>query len=437
MDRISERINPLGPIRGVFYGWWLVGLGAIIFALNTVSVVHGVTVWNPVLKGHFAWSTAKVTWGFSLTRLEGTISGPLSGYLIEKFGPRRMVLIGLLVQGSGLVLFSRIHNLWEFYLAFLIMNLGVGLGAWLPVMTLLNNWFVRWRATAIALAMEGMAIGGIVLVPTLAWAIDPDQPDRFGWRTTALVLGLFTYVLAVPISRLIRDRPEDFGQRPDGRPPAPVAVGSPESYRPTATESSYTWQEAIRTRTFWLINLGHAAVSIVVITMTVHLGLMLDDRGFSLQTVGWIVSTYLGVSAVFTLVGGYAGDRIPIRLAIFGFSAMQSVALLVLVLFESEPMAFLFAVLFGIGLGGRLPLTIAIRGVYFGRKSFASITGLSMIPMNVMLLAAPLFAAYMFDITGKYGVSFLTIAAVCFLGSCLFLLVGNPEPPPPPSRGTR
>ena len=230
---------------------------------------------------------------------------------------------------------------------------------------------------------------------------------------------------------------EDFGQRPDGRPPAPVAVGSPESYRPTATESSYTWQEAIRTRTFWLINLGHAAVSIVVITMTVHLGLMLDDRGFSLQTVGWIVSTYLGVSAVFTLVGGYAGDRIPIRLAIFGFSAMQSVALLVLVLFESEPMAFLFAVLFGIGLGGRLPLTIAIRGVYFGRKSFASITGLSMIPMNVMLLAAPLFAAYMFDITGKYGVSFLTIAAVCFLGSCLFLLVGNPEPPPPPSRGTR
>ena len=378
-----------------------------------------------------------MTWGFSLTRVEGTISGPLSGYLISKFGSRRMVLVGLVVQGTGLILFSRIQNLWEFYLAFLVMNLGAGLGTWLPVMTLLNNWFIRWRATATGLAMEGMAVGGMVLVPALAWAIDPDQPDRFGWRTTAFVLGLFSFALALPISRLIRERPEDYGQHPDGRPPAPVAASSPSPQRPTAAEPSYTWQEAIRTRTFWLISLGHAAVSVVVMTTTVHLGLMLDDRGFSLQTVGWIVSTYLGVSAVFTLMGGYVGDRVSIRLAIFGFSALQSVALLVLILFESEPVAFLFAIILGIGVGGRLPLTMAIRSVYFGRRSFASITGISMIPMNALLLAAPLFAAYMFDITGEYGMSFLVVAAVSLLGSALFLLLGNPDPRPSPPRVTR
>ena len=290
---------------------------------------------------------------------------------------------------------------------------------------------------AMALAMEGVAVGGIVLVPALAWAIDPDQPDRFGWRTTAAAVGVLTIILALPISRLIRNRPEDYGQHPDGRPPAPVSTSSLEAQRPTTTEPSYTWQQAIRTREFWFISIGHASSAMVISVVTVHLGLLLDDRGFSLQTVGWIVSAVWVAGAVFTLVGGYVGDRLPIRLTLFGFSAMQSVALVVLVLFQSEPMAFLFAVLLGIGFGGRVPLAIAIRGVYFGRRAFASITGISMIPMNVMLLGAPLFAAYMFDITGKYGVSFITIAAVCLLGSSMLLLLGDPKPMPSPPRSTR
>ena len=123
--------------------------------------------------------------------------------------------------------------------------------------------------------------------------------------------------------------------------------------------------------------MGHACSSIVIVTITVHLGPMLDDRGFSLQTVGWVVGAYTGVAAIFTLIGGYVGDRLPIRLALFGFSAVQSGAVLVLMLADSQPMVYLFAVLMGIGFGGRNPLTTAIRGVYFGRKAFASITGIS------------------------------------------------------------
>jgi MFS family permease len=166
----------------------------------------------------------------------------------------------------------------------------------------------------------------------------------------------------------------------------------------------------------------------------VHLGLLLDDRGFSLGTISAVVATYTAVNAIFILVGGYLGDRIPIKLVACGFSAFQSVAVVVLILAHSLPMLFLFAVLLGIGFGGRTPVTTAIRGVYFGRKAFAAITGISMVPMNILLFSAPLFAGYMRDITGKYDVAFITIAVVCLLGSSLFLMLGKPRVPAPRTR---
>ena len=116
----------------------------------------------------------------------------------------------------------------------------------------------------------------------------------------------------------------------------------------------------------------------------------------------------------------------PIRLAIFGFSSVQTLALAVLLLWDSLYMAYLFAVLMGVGFGGRTPLTTAIRGVYFGRKAFASITGISMIPMNILLLAAPLYAGIAFDRTGSYFLPFATIAIVNLVGSGMFLLLGSP-----------
>ena len=266
----------------------------------------------------------------------------------------------------------------------------------------------------------------MVLVPVLAFAIDPDVPGRPGWRLTALAIGVFLVVVAIPVSRLVRNAPEPYGQFPDGEPAARPSQAS-ASASGANEEPDYTWQEAVRTKTFWLITMGHACSSIVIVTVTVHLGPMLSDQGFSLQTVGWVVGAYTGVAAVFTLVGGYVGDRLPIRLALFGFSAIQSGAVVVLMLADSLWMVYLFAVLMGLGFGGRNPLTTAIRGVYFGRKAFASITGMSMIPMNVMLLAAPLFAGIMFDATQSYFIPMAAIAVISLSGSTLFLFLGPPE----------
>ena len=427
-----ELTGPLGRVRRVFYGWWLVGIAAFVLAVGIVPFSQSMPAWFVVLKADFpSWSRGQMSWAFALTRIEGGLLGPVEGMLIDRLGSRRMVLIGMTLVGCGLLIFSQINELWHLYFAYLVMSLGVGLGIWLPMITALNNWFIRRRAVAMGLAIQGWFIGAILLVPALAWAIDPDA-DRIGWRATAAGIGVTIILLALPISRLVRNRPEDYGQRADGDivTPAPATLEWAETRQSGLDEGDFTWREAIRTRPFWMISLGHACLGCVMVTITVHMGLMLQDRGFSLQMIAWVVAAQQFVSAIFTLVGGYIGDRVPIRVATFGFATLQSVAVIVLLLAQNAPTAFLFAVILGIGFGGRSPLTAAIRGVYFGRRDFASITGISMIPQNVLLFAAPLFAGYMFDATQSYAVPFVTVAVLNLLGSCLFLLMGDPTPAP-------
>lgn len=367
-----------------------------------------------------------------------------------------MIFIGLMILGVGFLLFASVQNLWMFYAAFLVMALGQGLGSWLPLMTTINNWFSRRRATAMGWSNVGGRLGALLLVPAIAWAIDPTQ-DRLGWQMTALILGIVTLVVAFPLTRLIRNRPQDYGQRPDGDSPEPVPAtaampeasgavseGS-EALAPAATaprerprpsgprrsagqdEPDLTAAQALRTPAFWLISFGHGFTSMVILAIMTHLGLLLKDKGFDVQTTGWIIVVYTATAMVFQLVGGYVGDRWPKNIALFIFTTIQAAAVVVLTLSSTLFMFYLYAVLFGIGFGGRNPLTTAIRGEYFGRASFGRILGLSTVPMNVLLLIGSPMAGYMKDVQDSYDMAFLILAGFNFLGGVLFLFARKPR----------
>ena len=437
MILVNDLIKPLRRVRGMYYGWWLVGLAAVVMSLAIVPFFYGMPIWFVALEHEFKWSRFKLTSAMSLTRIEGSIMGPISGYLLDKVGPRIMVLIGLLIMGSGFVLFSMVRELWHYYAAFIVMSVGTGLGTWLAMMTVMNSWFVRRRATAMSLVSVGFHLGAAALVPVLAWSVgglDPNNADRFidnfGWRDTARGIGFLIIILAFPISRIVRNRPEDHGLRPDGDRPtqAPEAVGQARKPQANPDEPAFTWQQAIRTRTFWLVSIGHGCTSVVIVTLMTQLGPMLTDQGFSLRMVGWVISAYTFVGIVFTFVGGYVGDRWSIRLAIFGFCTIQSLAVIVLLLTNgSTIMVFIFVALLGISMG-RAGMSTAIVGVYFGRRVFASIMGIGQLPMNVLMFVLPPFAAYMFDTTGSYTVPFSILAVISFIGSVLYLLLGEPNP---------
>ena len=409
----------------MFYGWIIVGLALLANGMSSGPVWSGVGVWIKALELHFGWSRAQLTGAFSMAQLEGSIIGPLMGYLIDRLGPRRMVLMGLIITGLGFLLFSRTNNIFIFYLSYGMIMLGTAAGTWLPYMSVVNRWFVRKRAMGMAIAGLGSPLGGLALVPILAWAV---TPGSHGWSVTAQWIGVVFLCVAWPMSQLIRVRPEDYGLRPDGDPTVQVAS---EAVRPARRAVSpdqlqFTGRQAIRTHAFWLITFGHAFSSILFATLTVHLVPMLTDRGLSLQAAANMFSLVMGVAAIFQLIGGYAGDRLPKNTLIAFFGFIQAGGFLMAVLVDSFPMAVLFAITFGAGFGGRNPLTTAIRGDYFGEKAFATITGISSAPMYALMLAAPLFAAFMFDATRSYTISFLVIGGLGVMSGVLFLMAKKP-----------
>lgn len=426
-------INPIAWVRKVYYGWWLAAIGGFVMIITSVPIFHAMTVWAVAMEAHFGWSRTQLGFALSLTRVEGSISGPIAGYLTDRFGSRIMVFTGLLILAAGFFLFSQVQNLWMFYLAFFVMSLGNGQSGWLPMMTLMNNWFSRRRSTAMAMAMTGMGLGALVLVPAIAWAVDPDE-DRLGWRLTAGVLGIVVVASAVIIPKLIRNRPQDYGLLPDGDPPGAGAGETASIARARAarraTEPEFTTAQALKTPSFWFITFGHGFGSMVILGIFSHLGLlMVEDLGFSVQQTAWIVTAYTAVSMVFQMVGGFVGDRIPKNVALFIFTALQGGAIVLLATASSLFDFYLFAVLFGIGFGGRNPLTTAIRGEYFGRASFGKILGISTVPMNVLLLISSPLAGYMRDVQGSYESAFITLAILNFIGAGLFLISKKPKLP--------
>ena len=429
MTQAGQRLRPPQRIRGVFYGWRLVVIAGCVSCISSVPLFHALSVWSVALERHFGWSRTELSIAFVFTRVEEGVMGPVEGYLTDRLGSRRMVLMGMLVLGSGFLLYGRVQNLWMFYSVFIVMAVGHGLTGWIPMMTALNNWFNRQRGKAMGWASTGQRIGALFLVPAIAWSIDPDA-DRFGWRMTATAIGVFILIIALPISATIRNRPEDYGQLPDGdlATPPPLAAGSGgASPQPLGVEESdFTVRQAIRTPAFWLISWGHAFNSILITTVIFHLALMLTDQGVSLQTAAWVIAVYTATAMVFQVVGGYIGDRVPKNVTIFAFSTILSGSVLSITLAHSVPMAFLFAVTFGIGFGGRSAVTVAIRGDYFGRKAFAKILGVSQLPVNICLLAGPLLAGIYRDHWGSYSVPFNIFAVFCLLGGILFLMAKKP-----------
>ena len=395
--------------------------------ISTVPLFHAMSVWAVALEREFGWNRTQLGFALTFTRVEGGLMGPIEGYLTDKVGTRRMVFIGMIILGGAFIFFAQVQNLWMFYLAYIFMAVGQGLGSWIPLMTMLNRWFHRRRAMALGWSNMGSRLGALVLVPLIAWSIDPDQ-DRLGWRMTATILGVFMIVVAGPISRLIHNQPQDIGLLPDGDKPATQpAANAGESHAASSYEADFTASEALRTPAFWLIAFGHGFTSMVILAIMAHLGLLMVDKGYQVQDAAFVVSVYTAVAMGFQLVGGYVGGKVPIRLALAFFTSLQAMGVVVLVFADSLPSIYAFAVLFGAGFGGRNPLTVAIRGEYFGSASFGKILGFSTVPMNLLLLIAAPLVGWMRDIQGDYTDAFLVMVVTNLAGAACFLLAKRPQ----------
>ncbi|MXX52446.1 MAG: MFS transporter [Dehalococcoidia bacterium] len=411
--------------RNIFYGWYLVGVSSFVLMLMSTTVFQGVGTFFVALERNFGWSRTTLSGAFALSRAEGALLGPIEGFLVDRLGTRRMVVIGYFIMGLGFIFYSQIQEVWQFYVAYLAISLGSGVGGWIAIVTLINNWFSRRRAFAMSLAVSGVQLGGL-LVPLMAWGVETHD-----FRMTSLGIGVVLILVAVPASRIMRNTPEDMGLLPDGA--AAPRAGRPTSESPSEEVFDMTPRQALRTVAFWVIAVARLTSVVSIITLSVHLIPKLTDSGISLITANFILTLYTIVAFFSGFVAGYLADRTSKTLVLFVCMLMQALAMGILAVTDTLPMAIVFAVLWGAGFGGRVPLLTAIIGDFFGRKNFGSILGINMVPSNIAMIFAPLFAGFMFDLRQSYFIPFITFAVMGFIGTFVILFARQPSSPAEPT----
>ncbi len=369
-----------------------------------------------MLRDEFGWSKTMLSAAFSMARAESGILGPLQGWLTDRFGPRALIRVGMVVFGVGFMLFSQLDGPVTFFATFFLMAVGSSLGGYLPIGVAVVAWFRRRRALALSLTGMGMSVGGL-LTPLIALAL-----SRVGWRWTAFASGVIILVVGLPLAQLVRHRPEAYGLAPDGLPVAAEA-GAPRS----EADRDFTGRQAMATRAFWYIAIGHGAALLVVSAVMVHMMIHVTEQlGYSLQQAGGVVALMTVMQATGQLSGGWLGDRFSKTRIAATCMLGHAVALVILAVATAFWMVCAFAMLHGLAWGMRGPLMAAIRADYFGSASFGMISGLSSMIVMLGMIGGPLVAGILADRTGSYTPGFVLLAALAALGSIAFILARPP-----------
>ncbi len=411
-----------------FFGWIVVAAGAGVEFTVGVLLQQVLGGYAAALTREFGWSRGSIGLGFSLSRLENGILGPAQGWLIDRFGPRAIIRAGLVILAIGFALFSLVDSLVGFYLAIGVMTMGAGIAAFMPVTVAVVHWFDRSRARALGLAQVGTAVAGL-LAPLVILAI-----TGLGWRQVALASSVAVLALGLPASTFVRGSPAEMGLRVDGLSEAEEArrrEADRVAERPvTSTAIDFSAREALRSRAFWLVSLGHASALFVVSAVSVHIFLHLTG---SLGYSDVQAAVFLGVMTLSQIVGqvtgGFLGDRVNKRVIAVVAMGMHAAGLLLVAHVGTIPGVLGWAILHGTAWGARGPLMAAIRADYFGRSSFGTIMGFSSIITMVGAVGGPFVAGVLYDATGSYAAGFTVIATLAACGSAFFVFATRPAHP--------
>lgn len=411
----------------IFLGWWVVFGAVVVQALLAALLIQAYGAYLPVLQEDLGWSATVFAAAFSLLQAIGGILGPLQGRLLTRLPARSVVRFGLLLMGLSFLLLSRVESQASFFLVFGLLAVGFHLAGFLTLSTIIVNWFERRRSLALALMQLGVPIGGLTL-PLVAWSL-----AELGWRSTALASGFLLLIVGVAFAQLLRGRPEDYGLQPDGEqapgPPA-TAVRAVKGVEVDTPSRDFTAEEAVKTRAFWLIALGHSLALMVVSAVNVHAVIHMNaGLGYTLPVAAAFIALMTLFTVIGQLLGGFLGDKLSKRLMATAAMLMHAVALLALTFAASTFMVVSFAVLHGLAWGIRGPIMQALRADYFGRTAFSTIMGYSIVIVTVGAMSGPLLAGVLFDLTGDYALGFTLIAATTAAGSMLFMFATRPRRP--------
>ena len=407
-------------MKKFFYGWRISFAGAAMQFMLSSLLVQAFGVYVAVLSEQKGWSKTALAAGAALQSVEGAILGPLLGWMVDRLGPRVMVHMGVVLMALGFFCLGHVETLPGFYGAVLVLVVGGSFCGYFPFSVTLVHWFRRRRARALSLMSLGLALGGIS-APAVGWAM-----QNFGWQHMALGSSVIFVAGGLALARIVRRNPAEMGETMDGLPTATqeeASVGGTVH----APERSFTAAEALRTRAFWLLGLGHAFALLVVTSVNVHaISHMKEGLHLSLPQAGFVITLMTLSQAVGVLLGAAMGDKWNKRHVAAGCMVAHMLGLLMLTYAVQPLMLGAFAVLHGTAWGLRGPFMQALRADYFGLQAIGMILGLSAILISIGQVAGPLIAGAFADATGSYRIGFTLLAVIAGSGSLLFLAARKP-----------
>src|SRR5262249_9629533 len=409
-------------IGGLFYGWRMVAIGCAMRMLGGGFHPYGFTIFFLPITLELGLSRAATSLVFSLARAEGAIEGALAGYLIDRLGPRPMMLAGVILSGLGYMLLAGIDTYYGFLAVYLgVISLSFSAGFMHSPMVLANSWFIRRRALAMTLISSSIGIGGTIITPMLAFSV-----QTWGWREGAFLSGLGLILTGVPLALLVQRSPESMGLFPDGALPS-YASATHDSHVGSAKtqEADFTLSQAMRTWAFWMIILATIARVAVYNSLTVHFIPVMVWKGVSEQRAAAMLAIMALMSLPSHLLVGWIADHVSKPRLMGACMAIGTASLFFLAL-RRERMVFTILFTF---MEAIFRVGWATVGDFFGRKSFATIR----VTISFFYLwgpaLGPVITGAIYDRYHSYAPMMSAFTALALIASCLYASLVKPAAP--------
>ena len=403
-------------IKKIFYGWWIVLACSLIGFYVGGAIFYGFTAFFEPIREEFGWSYTQISFAASLRGLEMGIFAPLVGFLADRFGSRKLIFWGTITVGFGLILLSRTQSLAMFYGSFLLIAFGAGGCAMVVTMAAVANWFHKNVGVALGVMASGVGASGL-MVPLIVQLIGVS-----GWRTTLIILGLGMWILGIPLSFVIRNRPEQYGYLPDGISPSD-RMPHLENQDTGVKAVEIGFKEALKKRAFLYLIIVDAIRMMIVAAVVIHVMPYLSSLGLPRVTAGLVAGAIPLTSIIGRFGFGWLSDVFDKRYVMAWSFCMISLGMLAFRYVQVIWVVFVFLLLFSPGYGGGMVLRGAILREYFGRNSFGKMIGITMGSASIGGIIGPTLAGWAFDTFLSYHLIWLVFCGLSGLAISLALRV--------------
>jgi sugar phosphate permease len=391
---------------------------AALFSVVGLAL-YGLPLYYDFMVREFGWSRAMVTSGNAISKL---VVGPLfgfgAGWIVDRFGPRRLMMAGIVMAGGALIGLGATSAAWTFYFFYFFNALGYVCGGPLPCQVLVSRWFDRTRGKVMGIVYLGIGVGGAIVPLLAAWLT-----ARVGWRGSLQALGVLIVLIALPLAYFVREDPDADVARLKGSRSRDGVAHATEGARAFQARDSIA--AILRTPAFYLLAIGSMCSIAAVGGTNQHLKLFLSlDRGYGQADAARIISLVLAISIGGRLLMGWLADRIARRQVMLLIYLLVAAAIpLLLARPAGSATLYLFAAIFGLGLGGEYLIIPLMAGELFGVRVLGRVMGIVLTADGVAEATAPMLVGYLRDRTGSYDIGFITLVATALAGAIAIALL--------------